>query len=73
MLQLINLLKDNPNIMEIWGPTIMEKMSLLKEIFENWSQERLQHSFSLEGIPHAGLMSSVANLQNYTIFSDAGW
>lgn len=73
MLQLINLLKGIPNIMEIWGHTIMEKVSLLKEIYENWSQEGLQDSFSLEGIRHAGLVSSIANLQKYTIFSDAGW
>ncbi|KAG1338013.1 hypothetical protein COCNU_04G003190 [Cocos nucifera] len=65
------VLRGIPNIMEMRGHTIMEKMSLLKEIYENWSPERLQHSFSLEGIPHAGLASSVANLQNYTIFSDA--
>ncbi|XP_019709474.1 uncharacterized protein [Elaeis guineensis] len=66
-----NVLRGIPNIMEIWGHTITEKMSLLKEIYENWPPERLQHSFSLEGIPNAGLVSSIANLQNYTIFSDA--
>ncbi|XP_008776209.2 uncharacterized protein LOC103696382 isoform X2 [Phoenix dactylifera] len=66
------VLRGIPNIMEIWEHTIMEKLSLPKEIYENWSpEEGLQHSFSLEGIPHAGLVSSIANLQNYTIFSDA--
>lgn len=64
------VLRGIPNIMEICGHTIMEKVALLKEIYENWSAEGYQQS-SLQGIPHAGLVSSIANLQNCIFFSDA--
>ncbi|CAL9174578.1 unnamed protein product [Musa hybrid cultivar] len=59
------------NIMEMCGDMIMEKVTLLKDIYQNMPSKRLHHCLSFEGIPFAGLFSSVASFQNDVILCDA--
>ncbi|THU62382.1 hypothetical protein C4D60_Mb01t04550 [Musa balbisiana] len=59
------------NIMEMCGDMIMEKVTLVKDIYQNMPSKRLHHCLSFEGIPFAGLFSSVASFQNDVILCDA--
>lgn len=61
-----------PNIMEICGQILREKMSFCQEMLGNWLQQSVGPKYSIEGLPYAGLMSSFATLQNNIIFCDPG-
>ncbi|WOK92755.1 hypothetical protein Cni_G01446 [Canna indica] len=66
-----NLVKGVPNIMEMFGDVIMEKVTSLKDTCQNMSSKRIHHCLSFEGIPYAGLFSSIANFQNDVILCNA--
>lgn len=51
---------------------IEEKINVLKNSSETSLPIRLNNSLSVEGIPYAGLMSSIANFHDSTIFCDGG-
>ncbi|URD74888.1 hypothetical protein MUK42_24900 [Musa troglodytarum] len=59
------------NIIEMCEDMIMEKVTLLKDIYQNMPSKRLHHCLSFEGIPFAGLFSSVASFQNDVILCGA--
>lgn len=56
----------------MYGHMILERVPSFKDVCWNSFQQRLVHYFSLEGIPYASLMSSIASFNNYTVFCDAG-
>ena len=60
------------NIMEICGPLIQEKSSLLKEIPSSSLPLHIATKFSVEGMSHAGLVSSVATFQGNIVICDSG-
>ena len=50
----------------------MEKSSVLKHVPSDWLQQQLDMTSSLDGIPHSGLLSSVANFKDDLVLCDAG-
>ncbi|KAK9282548.1 hypothetical protein L1049_005469 [Liquidambar formosana] len=64
------VVKGFPKILEICGQMIMEKVSLLKQMPCDWLQQCAGSNSSLEGIPYAGLMSSLAMFQDHIIICD---
>ncbi|KAL3531126.1 hypothetical protein ACH5RR_010448 [Cinchona calisaya] len=66
------VIKGFPNVMEICGQTIMEKLSVMKHIPNDRLQQHIDITYSVDGIPHPGLMSSVAKFKDDVAFSDAG-
>ncbi|PWA79453.1 NHL domain-containing protein [Artemisia annua] len=65
------VVKGFANIMEICGPLIQEKSSLLKEIPSSSLPQHIATKFSVEGISHAGLVSSVATFQGNIVICDS--
>ncbi|KAJ9548009.1 hypothetical protein OSB04_020552 [Centaurea solstitialis] len=59
------------NIVEICGPLILKKSSLLKDIPANKLPEHIATNFSVNGISHAGLLSSVVTFEDNIVISDA--
>ncbi|ONK63850.1 uncharacterized protein A4U43_C07F19580 [Asparagus officinalis] len=59
------------NILENYGHMIEEKVNMLGNDSESSLSHQLQNSISAEGIPYAGLMSSVVKFHGCTIFCDA--
>ncbi|CAH9135975.1 unnamed protein product [Cuscuta epithymum] len=55
------------NIMEICGHTIMEKSNILKQVPDGLLKRVVHTSCSLEGVPYAALISSIATLQDDVI------
>ncbi|KAA8550640.1 hypothetical protein F0562_002324 [Nyssa sinensis] len=64
------VVKGFPKILEICGQVILEKTSLLKQMACDWLQQQAGNNCSLEGIPYAGLMSSLATFQDNIIICD---
>ncbi|XP_072974965.1 uncharacterized protein [Typha angustifolia] len=58
-------------VIDLCERTMMERVSLLKGIYENWSSGAHEQPLSLEGIPYAGHLSSIASFDNYSIFCDS--
>lgn len=50
----------------------MEKISVMKHIPYDWLQQELDMTSSLDGIPHSGLLSSIAKFKDDLVFCDAG-
>ncbi|CAH1424569.1 unnamed protein product [Lactuca virosa] len=61
------VVKGSANIIEICGQLIKRKSSLVKEIPPS---QLPQNNFSVEGISHAGLLSSVAAFQDNIVICD---
>ncbi|KAK1290680.1 hypothetical protein QJS10_CPB18g01992 [Acorus calamus] len=61
--------KGFSSIMEMCGQIIMEKVAPVKAFPEELKQ-RLDHRYSVNGFPYAGLVSSIASLQNSVVFCD---
>lgn len=61
-----------PRILEICGQQILEKLSPLKDMPHDWSQEQANITSSPEGLPYTGLMSSMTTLPNHPIICDTG-
>ncbi|KAD3068506.1 hypothetical protein E3N88_36386 [Mikania micrantha] len=58
-------------ILEMCGPLILEKTSLLKEIPSNNLPQNIVNKFSIEGNSCAGVVSSVATFQDNIIICDS--
>lgn len=69
---IILFIEGTKTITEMYGHMILERVPSFKDVCWNSFQQRLVHYFSLEGIPYASLMSSIASFKNYTVFCDAG-
>ncbi|KAI3742033.1 hypothetical protein L1987_59712 [Smallanthus sonchifolius] len=65
------VVKGSAKILEICGPLILEKSSLLKEIPSNSLPQNIASNFSIEGNSHAGLVSSVATFQDNIVICDS--
>ncbi|GJT00728.1 NHL repeat-containing protein [Tanacetum coccineum] len=65
------VVKGFANIMEICGPLILKKSSLLKEIPSSSLPQHIATKVSVEGILHAGLVSSVATFQDNVVICDS--
>lgn len=65
-------LKESSKILEICGQMIRDKCNPLKQLPALWLEKQVKTSFSFEGIPYAGLMSSIATCQDHVVFCDAG-
>nr|CAD1840902.1 unnamed protein product [Ananas comosus var. bracteatus] len=59
------------NVIELSRQTIMEKLSLLKHMNKKWPLKTVEDRLSLEGVPCAGFVSSIARFQDNIIFCDA--
>nr|XP_027093647.1 uncharacterized protein LOC113714044 isoform X2 [Coffea arabica] len=65
------VVKGLPKVLEICGEVIVEKSSVLKHVPSDWLQQQLDMTSSLDGIPHSGLLSSVANFKDDLVLCDA--
>uniref|UniRef100_A0A5B7C0G5 NHL repeat-containing protein 2 n=1 Tax=Davidia involucrata TaxID=16924 RepID=A0A5B7C0G5_DAVIN len=64
------VVKGFPKILDICGQMIQEKTSLLKQLPCGWLQQQTDTNCSLEGIPYADLISSLATFQDHLIICD---
>ncbi|VFQ58488.1 unnamed protein product [Cuscuta campestris] len=58
------IVKGFSNIMEICGHLILEKSNILKQVPGDLLKRLMDNNISLEGVPYAGLMSSIATFQD---------
>ncbi|KAK9055656.1 hypothetical protein SSX86_026741 [Deinandra increscens subsp. villosa] len=65
------VVKGSTKILEICGSLILEKSSVLKEIPSNSLPQNIANNFSIEGNPHASLVSSVATFQDNVVICDS--
>ncbi|XP_024966617.1 uncharacterized protein LOC112506647 isoform X5 [Cynara cardunculus var. scolymus] len=65
------VVKGSAKIVEISGPLILKKSSLLTDIPANKLPQHIATNFSVNGISHAGLLSSVVTFQDNIVISDA--
>ena len=61
-----------PKVLEICGEMIMEKLYVLNKMPHDWLQQQVDSTFSLVGIPYAGLVSSLATFQDDIVICDTG-
>lgn len=64
------VVRGTPKVLEICGEMIMEKLAVLNKMPHDWLQQQVDSNFSLEGIPYAGLMSSLATFQDDIVICD---
>jgi len=64
--------KGHSSIMERYGQMIMEKVSCLKDLSCNFLQKLVGVSYSFDGVPYSGLMSSFVILRDKLILCDRG-
>ncbi|EEF41258.1 catalytic, putative [Ricinus communis] len=64
------IIRGFPKILETCGQLITEKVSLLKQMPNDWLQQQIDASCSPEGLPFASLLSSVTTFQNHLIMCD---
>ncbi|KAI3801135.1 hypothetical protein L1987_29238 [Smallanthus sonchifolius] len=64
------VVKGSAKILELCGPLILQKSSLLKEIPSDSLPQNIASNFSIEGNSHAGLVSSVATFQDNIVICD---
>ncbi|KAE8022918.1 hypothetical protein FH972_008679 [Carpinus fangiana] len=64
------VIKGFPNILETCQQWIMEKVSLLKQMPCDGLPLQIDTSCSLEGLPYAGLISSLTTLENHIVICD---
>ncbi|XP_011080183.1 uncharacterized protein LOC105163513 isoform X2 [Sesamum indicum] len=64
------VLKESSKILEICGQMIMEKCIPLGQLPAFWLQQQVDTTCPFEGIPYAGLMSSVATCQDHVVLCD---
>ncbi|KAL6968044.1 hypothetical protein U1Q18_033848 [Sarracenia purpurea var. burkii] len=62
--------KGFPKIWEICGQMILEKSSLSKQLPGDWMQQQVDNNCSIDGIPYAGLMSSLTTFQDHIVICD---
>ncbi|KAL4571917.1 hypothetical protein LXL04_018684 [Taraxacum kok-saghyz] len=62
--------KGSAKIIEICGHLITEKSSILNKIPPSQLPRHLTGTFSVEGIPHAGMVSSVATFEDNIVICD---
>ncbi|GER50436.1 NHL domain-containing protein, partial [Striga asiatica] len=64
------VIKEPSKIMEKCGQAILEKCAPLEHVPADWLLQRAHSTCSFEGIPYAGLMSSVATCGDHVVLSD---
>ncbi|KAI3449881.1 hypothetical protein Pfo_006546 [Paulownia fortunei] len=64
------VVKESSKILEICGQMILEKCIPLRQLPAVWLQQQVNANCSFEGIPYAGLMSSVATCQDHVVLCD---
>ncbi|XP_050364032.1 uncharacterized protein LOC126782770 isoform X2 [Argentina anserina] len=64
------VVKGFPKIMDVCGLEIMKKVSLLKQMPDDWLQQQTNAVCSPKRLPYAGLISSLTTLQNHVILCD---
>ncbi|PRQ25561.1 putative transcription factor WD40-like family [Rosa chinensis] len=64
------VVKGFPKILDVCGPQIMEKVSLLKQMPHDWLQQQTNAVCSPKRLPYASLISSLTTLQNHVILCD---
>lgn len=50
---------------------IKDRENLVKHMPDNWLPQPM-NTYTLDGIPHAGLMSSIVKYKDYVVICDAG-
>ncbi|KAF7825724.1 Protein SUPPRESSOR OF QUENCHING 1, chloroplastic isoform A [Senna tora] len=55
---------------EICRQQITKKLSLLDQVPSDWLQQQTENTCPMEGLPHSGLLSSMATLQNQIFICD---
>nr|XP_043621653.1 uncharacterized protein LOC122593323 [Erigeron canadensis] len=65
------VVNGSAKIVDRCGPLILEKLSGLKEMDSSCLPQHISTNFSVEGIPNAGLVSSVATFQDNIIVCDS--
>ncbi|XP_051118786.1 uncharacterized protein LOC127242999 isoform X2 [Andrographis paniculata] len=66
--QIKEVVKESSKILEICGQMILEKLAPLSHLPSDWLDRHSSHCYSFEGLPYAGLMSSVATCQDHDLF-----
>lgn len=61
-----------PKIRDTCGQMIAEKLSLSRKMPHDWLQQQVDCYSSVNGIPYAGLMSSLATFKNHIMICDTG-
>ncbi|KAK6164260.1 hypothetical protein DH2020_001124 [Rehmannia glutinosa] len=64
------VVKEPSKILEICGQMILEKCIPLRHLPAVWLQQQVDTNWSLEGIPYAGLVSSVATCKDHVVLCD---
>ncbi|GAA0143782.1 ubiquitin-protein ligase [Lithospermum erythrorhizon] len=64
------IVKGAEKILENCGPMLLEKSRLLGQFPRDWLERQEYDDFSLEGVPHAGLLSSFAALGDHLFVCD---
>ncbi|XP_062019533.1 uncharacterized protein LOC133736114 isoform X1 [Rosa rugosa] len=64
------VVKGFPKILDVCGPQIMEKVSLLKQMPHDWLRQQTNAVCSPKRLPYASLISSLTTLQNHVILCD---
>ncbi|KAJ8435285.1 hypothetical protein Cgig2_030040 [Carnegiea gigantea] len=65
-----DIITGHSNIMGRYGQKIMEKVSCLKDLSCNFLHKLVGASYSLDGVPYSGLMSSFVTLGDKLILCD---
>lgn len=65
-------LVESSKILEICGQLMMDKSISMRHMPSDWVEQQLAATCSFDGIPYAGLMSSVATFQDHIVFCDTG-
>ncbi|XP_054794189.1 uncharacterized protein LOC129299746 [Prosopis cineraria] len=64
------VLEGSPEIYEICRKQMSKKLSLLDHLAYDGFQQQIEYAYSVEGLPHSGLLSSLTTLQNQIFISD---
>ncbi|XP_050206785.1 uncharacterized protein LOC126656295 [Mercurialis annua] len=64
------IIKGLPKVLETCGPLIMDKMSLLKQMPDDWLRKQIAVDCSPELLPFASLLSSVTSFKNHIVMCD---
>ncbi|XP_073143249.1 uncharacterized protein [Henckelia pumila] len=62
--------KESSKILEICGQMMKDKSISTRHVPSDWVEKQLAATCSFDGIPYAGLMSSVATFQDHIVFCD---
>ncbi|XP_073050449.1 uncharacterized protein [Primulina eburnea] len=62
--------KESSKILEICGQMMMDKSIFMRHVPSDWAGQQLAATYSFDGIPYPGLMSSIATFQDHIVCCD---